>query len=162
LWKKVDFTGWGGVAAKEGSRVRAAKNEACVADRIDLHVALYSDCGMWAFQFPGQGPTPPEVLSDERVLQCLCDRRICFKLDPLSDEGLLDEAEELGFTEHVVQVEEDWSEWLPAKQRFVAELGRVRVLAAQVELLRRLGIACRLSSPGFDPNSVMDTSVEYP
>ena len=52
---------------------------------------------------------------------------------------------------------DDWEGWSimmeKKKFKFVAEIGRMHIIDAQVELLRRLGVAARLQEPEPDPRS---------
>jgi hypothetical protein len=128
-------------------RERAGKNAKCAVDRLELHCMLFAKNPLWSLIVPsGEAPAPPEVLPDALVLGAASRTKLTLRIA----EDQLSEAEELGIGTESVEVEGEWEDWPAEKQKFVAEVGRMNIIDAQVEFLRRLGEAARLQEAGSD------------
>ena len=146
LYTQEQYRKYGAVASG-ATRERAGKNAKCFTDRLELHCALFANNPVWAHIVPsGEAPAPPEVLADTMVLSAVSRAKLTLKIA----EEQLSEAEQLGIETESVEVEGEWEEWPADKQKFVAEVGRMNIIDAQVEFLRRLGEAARLQEPGSD------------
>jgi hypothetical protein len=146
-----------GAAVTGSVRERAGRNAKCVADRLELHCTLFAENPVWSLIAPsGEAPAPPEVLSDAMVLTAASRAKLTLKIA----EDRLSEAEELGIRTESVEVEDEWEDWPEEKQKFVAEVGRMNIIDAQVEFLRRLREAARLQEPGSDLRSATAEQVK--
>ena len=147
LYTKEQYQKWGS-EAKEVTRVRAGRNVDCTTDRLELHCQLFIGNPLWSIiSTSGEAPAPPEVLPDDVVLGAASTAKLTLHIR----EEQLSEAEGLGIDTEHLDVGDDWEDWPAEKREFVAGIGRMHIVDAQVELLRRLGAAARLQESGSDP-----------